>query len=383
MDEQIEQWIIDKLNGQLSEEEDVKLTEWLQASDQHRMEFEEMMRIHRCLLEMKEEFVPDISARLAFVKSHPRKALKRRGWLAYAAMVVLLLSVGIVWWKNQQMEEGLYGLENSVSLVTPAQSHAYFVMSDGEQIAIAPDLKDTVLRKETAEIRIDSNRLLHYINREKGTKNVRKLVVPKGGEYRLMLPDGSVVWLNSASELEFWEGTDLPERVVRLQGEGYFKIKRDTLHPFIVETEKLTVKVLGTEFNLSAYKDENQAKTTLVNGVVDVFAKQGGSVRLRPGQQAQTMGEQLSVQEVDVASVISWIDGKFCFDEVRLEEIMRQVSRWYDVEYTFEQEVLKEIRFSGAIQKFRPLNDLLRMIEATAPVRFVIEEKQLVIIDKK
>ncbi len=383
MDEQIEQWIIDKLNGQLPEEEEAKLAEWLRESDNHRQEFEEMQRVHRCLLGMKEEFVPDIQAQLALVKSYPRKVLTRRTWLAYAAVVVLLLSVGIVWWKHQQAGDVFRNDEEYVQLVTPAQSHAYFVLSDGAQIAVAPNLKDTVLRKERAEIRIDADRTLHYVPQEDGVNSVQKLVVPKGGEYRLMLEDGSVVWLNSDSELSFWDGSNSQERVVCLRGEGYFKVKKDTLRPFLVKTEKLTVKVLGTEFNLSDYEDEIHAKTTLVNGAVDVLSKQGETVRLQPGQQAQTTGEQLSVQEVDVASVVSWVEGKFYFDEVCLEEIMRQVSRWYDVEYSFQQDALKEICFSGAIQKFRPLNDLLRMIEATAPVHFLIEGKHLIITDKK
>ena len=140
MDEQIEQWIIDKLNGQLPEEEEAKLAEWLRESDNHRQEFEEMQRVHRCLLGMKEEFVPDIQAQLALVKSYPRKVLTRRTWLAYAAVVVLLLSVGIVWWKHQQAGDVFRNDEEYVQLVTPAQSHAYFVLSDGAQIAVAPNL---------------------------------------------------------------------------------------------------------------------------------------------------------------------------------------------------------------------------------------------------
>lgn len=303
--------------------------------------------------------------------------------MSYVATGLLLLGLGGGWWLQEQQKQRESGFQESVRLDAPVNKLAYFVLADGGQFFVPSDVKDTIfVRDKRVMVCIDSGRMLHYKNQEVGVQVIQKLVVPNGGEYRLKLEDGSVIWLNSASELEFPAHFGEQERVVRLKGEGYFKIQKDTLRPFRVETEKITVKVLGTEFNLMAYADETGAATTLVKGAVEILTSQGNSVCLRPGQQLLSDGKQMTVREVDAASVVSWIEGKFSFENATLQEIMQQVGRWYDVKYTFVRAELKNIRFSGAIQKFRPLSDLFRMIEATAPVSFVIEGEQVVITGK-
>ena len=169
---------------------------------------------------------------------------------------------------------------------------------------------------------------------------------------------------------------------MRLVGEAYFKVKKDSSRPFYVATERVDVRVLGTEFNVSAYEEDRGVATTLVNGSVRVDARGGESVVLEPGQQALTTGGGIEVQDVDVSYVTSWVNGKFSFDNSRLENIARQVSRWYDVKISFEDDDLKEIRFSGAMLKFRPLSDLIEMIEATSFVRFSVKGENIIISRK-
>ncbi len=164
-----------------------------------------------------------------------------------------------------------------------------------------------------------------------------------------------------------------------LTGEAYFKVKRDSLRSFCVVTERAKVQVLGTEFNVSAYGDDRDVVTTLVNGMVRVELQKGEFVELKPGEQARTAGEDIEVRKVDVAFETSWITGKYSFDNVRLEELVRQVSRWYDVNISFEEEALKEVRFSGAVLKFRPLEDLIEMIEATSFVQFRVKDNSIII----
>ncbi len=198
----------------------------------------------------------------------------------------------------------------------------------------------------------------------------------------MVLEDGSVVWLNSASSLEIPECFAAGERRVRLVGEAYFKVKKDSSRPFYVATERADVRVLGTEFNVSAYEEDRDAVMTLVNGAVRVDARGGESVVLEPGQQALTAGGKIEVQDVDVSYVTSWVNGKFSFDNSRLEDIARQVSRWYDVKISFDDDDLKDIRFSGAMLKFRPLSDLIEMIEATSFVRFSVKGENIIISGK-
>lgn len=198
----------------------------------------------------------------------------------------------------------------------------------------------------------------------------------------MVLEDGSIVWLNSASTLEIPERFAAGERRVRLVGEAYFKVKKDSSRPFYVATERVDVRVLGTEFNVSAYEEDRGVATTLVNGSVRVDARGGESVVLEPGQQALTTGGGIEVQDVDVSYVTSWVNGKFSFDNSRLENIARQVSRWYDVKIFFANESVKKIRFTGGMVKFKPLDDLIRMIESTSPVRFSVKGKTIVISEE-
>lgn len=161
-------------------------------------------------------------------------------------------------------------------------------------------------------------------------------------------------------------------------GKGYFKVKRDTGRLFYVETERLNVRVLGTEFNLFAYKNDLMSSATLINGVVRMIECRGDSVMLKPGQLLSEK-KGLEVQEVDVAYITSWVDGKSHFEDVRLEDIALRIARWYDVKISFQQEDLKEVRFSGVMLKFRPLGDLIGMIEATSYVRFSVQGDSLVV----
>ena len=214
------------------------------------------------------------------------------------------------------------------------------------------------------------------------TKRYNQLIVPNGGEYRMLLEDGTVVWVNSASTVEIPEHFGDTERRVRLKGEAYFEVKPDATRPFYVETEQVCIQVLGTKFNMSAYQDDLQVMTTLVSGSVCVSNYDGKRVVLVPGEQAVAFGEEITVEKVDPNSVISWVEGRFKFENARLEDIVKQIVRWYDVPVYFEKEDLKDIHFSGGMLKFRPFKDLMEMIELSSPVRFIIENEKIIISEK-
>ena len=153
----------------------------------------------------------------------------------------------------------------------------------------------------------------------------------------------------------------------------------DAERPFIVETSRMNVKVLGTRFNVNDYDDNEEVSTTLVNGSVEIVSGGQQAFRLVPGEQAYGKENELEKREVNVRLYTSWIDGKFLFNNTELEEIAKQISRWYDVEIFFSNESVKKVRFTGAIVKFKPLDDLVRMIESTSQVRFSVKGKTIVI----
>ena len=172
------------------------------------------------------------------------------------------------------------------------------------------------------------------------------------------------------------------ERRVTLSGEAFFDVAHDDKKPFIVETARMDVKVLGTRFNVNAYEDNEVVSATLVNGSVEVFSGEQQTIRLAPGEQAYGKESELEKREVNVRLYTSWIDGKFMFNNTELEEIAKQISRWYDVQIFFSNENVKKVRFTGAIMKFKPLEDLIRMIEKTSQVRFSVKNKTIVISEE-
>ena len=198
--------------------------------------------------------------------------------------------------------------------------------------------------------------------------------IPRGGEYKVVLPDGTVVWLNAESSLRFPTVFTGKERKVYAKGELYFDVKHDEVKPFIVEVEKdYTVQVLGTEFNIRAYGESSRA-TTLVKGRVQVRGADN-TVLLEPGQQAfEAPGtNDLEVLDVDVAPYVAWHEGKFHFVHVSLKNIMEELSRWYDVQVIFENPVVQNECFTIEMQRFDDFNKVLRLIERTGMVTISVD----------
>lgn len=384
MDERIEELLIKKIDGELTVDEEREFREWLDQSEVHERTWLELENVRKRLNVLREEFHPDVQGRLALVKKRGKRRKRLIVILGrYVALWIILMCVSLFWW-NRERDENVCRTFDKVAI--PGTERAHVVLGDGMRVVIDQTMKDTVLQgKEGWVIRIDSNKVLHYdAGKVDGEREIKKhrLVIPCGGEYRIVLDDGSVVWLNSASSLELPERFAGNVRWVRLMGEGYFKVQRDSSRPFCVETDRGSVWVLGTEFNVSAYEEEGNMVTTLVDGVVRVELQAGETVMLKPGEQALMTGDSIAVRKIDVEFETSWVTGKFCFNDTRLEDIARQVSRWYDVKILFEEEVLKEVRFSGAMLKFRPLSDLIEMIEATSFVRFVVKDDYVVVMKR-
>ena len=206
------------------------------------------------------------------------------------------------------------------------------------------------------------------------------VLLSRTGETKVFyLPDSSRVMLSGDSRLTYNAQFGKTNRELSLRGEAFFQVKRDTSKPFIVETSRMNVKVLGTRFNVNDYDDNEEVSTTLVNGSVEIVSGDQQVFRLVPGEQAYGKENKLEKREVNVRLYTSWIDGKFLFNNTELEEIAQQISRWYDVEIFFSSENVKKVRFTGAIVKFKPLDDLVRMIESTSQVRFSVKGKTIVI----
>lgn len=386
IDDRIYELISGKLENMLSSEEELELSNWLSEDVEHEKVFAEVKKIRDQAKLLHRNFTPDTENVLKRLKGNRGKKVVFRGWWKYAAILIVPLGIALGLWQGLKREQVVEYRQFS-AISTPGTERAILKLLDGKTVLLDSTMKSSLIAQGTdVRIEMDSNRLLRYSpNDSIAVSDVDKnneLIIPKGGEYQIILADGTRVWLNSASKLTFPPYFTGAERRVTLSGEAFFDVAHDDKKPFIVETARMDVKVLGTRFNVNAYEDNEVVSATLVNGSVEVFSGEQQTIRLAPGEQAYGKERELEKREVNVRLYTSWIDGKFMFNNTELEEIAKQISRWYDVQIFFSNENVKKVRFTGAIMKFKPLEDLIRMIEKTSQVRFSVKNKTIVISEE-
>lgn len=306
-----------------------------------------------------------------------RRRIYRLGGVA--AAVLLALGVGYyVWMREPQLDK----MPLVQEVIVPGEAKAELILAGGERLFLGTEVQDSVLKQPGAEVYASGEHLNYVKGEETQEIQYNILRVPRGGEYTVTLQDGSVVQLNSASELRYPVQFAGRERRVFLSGEAYFEVAKDARHPFVVEVGHAEIEVLGTSFNVYSYLEEQKTEATLVEGQVR-FSAGGQEVTLSPGEQGvwDTAGH-LDKREVDVYPYIAWKDGKFVFRKRTLEEVMRIVSRWYNVNVVFEDAVSKQVSFSGNIRRYDDFSQVVGMLEMTGGLEFKIEGKTIYIAAK-
>lgn len=365
------------MREELSDDERRMLDEWLTADERHRTMYaafgREEVLAEQVRLRQTIDWQGD--CRMFMLK---RKALRRRRLLyrslRYAAVFILLLSGLTVWFVNSFPTDG------PVPGDEPAdnRNRAFLTLTGGEQIVLRNDtMIDPVLSQRGAQIEIRENRIT-YSTEPAVHDNIscNTLETSRGGEYILTLSDGTRVWLNAESQLRYPVKFTGKQRTVYLVGEAYFDVHPDTAHPFIVISGPAEITVLGTSFNLRAYP-EGDIVTTLVSGAVQMAEKIGGqSVRLAPGEQGcleKTNGYIITKRDVDTYLYTAWKDGRLVFRDIRLEELFTILARWYDLEVFYLHPEVKDIRFTGDMDKTERFEDILRIIEQNRRVHFHVK----------
>lgn len=305
-----------------------------------------------------------------------------RSWLRYAAIIFIPLLIGSLSFWMLHWEQVPETKASILGTLEPGYRQAILKLSNGEQIDLTIIRQDTVLTREGMTICLDSSRSIFYEDETVSNRDAEynTIVVPRGGEYRLVLADGSMVWLNSDSELKFPVVFNGKQRKVFLKGEAYFDVVKNQALPFVVDVAGMEVKVLGTRFNINAYREDGVFQTTLVSGKVEVRnVNNAESIVLLPDQQAQLKDGRLSVSTVDASVYTAWINGKFYFESESLSEIAAQLERWYDVDFFFAREELKRYEFTGVIRRDYTANQILDIIAKTTNVRFEIKGRTVVV----
>lgn len=302
-------------------------------------------------------------------------------FLPYAAAVLLiLLGVWYFTFTHQPLSDRT-DAHVSVNDVAPGGNRATLTFADGRTVALDETQSGIIVDDQNISYR-DGDKLLELRNHA-GAVQYATLTTPRGGTYEITLPDGTRVWLNAASTLKYPSFFNGDERVVELEGEAYFSVTEYTGEkgniPFKVLSKGQTTEVLGTEFNITAYSEETNIKTTLVSGKVKVVSGNETTI-LQPGQQSILGNRGIQVETLDVRPYIAWKDGQFHFQRTPFEEIMKQVTRWYDVEIVYGQGIPQET-FSGKVNRNVSLKGVLNIFQlSTIDIR--LDGNRLIINEK-
>lgn len=315
-----------------------------------------------------EKAVDAVSHRLR-EQLHPKKTIKLRKYIPYAAAVLLFFTIGISFYfisTNHRQKRVEFA---AIADVSPGRSAATLTLSNGKKIQLDVHSSGTLASEQGIEVSKTTDGAVVYTGRGmNGSSNtdLNTLSTANGETYRITLSDGSKVWLNAATSLQYAAnlGAGGLRKVKLLAGEAYFEVQKDTNHPFIVETPSQKVEVLGIHFNINSYADEGKTVTTLAEGSVKVSTPgdRGRSTILKPGQQSFIADAHIQVHEADLQVALAWKDGKIYFKDAPIQDVLRQVSRWYDIQVEYKGEPTKEV-FNGGIKRSATLSSVLRILE--------------------
>jgi ferric-dicitrate binding protein FerR (iron transport regulator) len=375
----LEKYLTDSIN----ESEKATLFEMLQSSD-YESELEQI--IDNGFLEGKISGLADPDrAKALFDKITEAGQLHRKPFIsrrlryttAAAAAILLLISVTIYTFRETNNNTSISGKGKINGEIVPGCDKAMLTLTDGSVIILDSTGSRAILQGSTA-IRQHSGQLQYKQQEQETVSGQNTLTTPRGGQYRLRLPDGSDIWLNAASSITYPTAFTGNRRKVAVTGEVYMEIAKNENMPFEVSVNGVEITVLGTRFNINAYKDEPSITTTLLEGAVKV-SKGNNDQLLMPGQQEQLLpnGKIEIVNDIDTASVVAWKNGMFSFNDADIPAVMRQVNRWYDAEIVYQSEVSQH--FMGSIPRTVPISKLLTMLELTGRLHFRIDGRKIIV----
>jgi transmembrane sensor len=327
-----------------------------------------------------EEFGRQIFEQLPGSERIERKALGWQ-WLAASAAIVLL-TIGLsVHFLNTKSASTLAVSNN----IRPGTNNVILTLSNGKRINLNSETNGQIALQSGISITKSAGGLITYtavnVTNHPASSIQNNLTTPVGGQWHVMLPDGTQVWLNDASSFSYPSSfSNQKERIVTLVGEAYFEVAKDKNHPFIVKNEQQKIEVLGTHFNVNSYKDEFSIKTTLLEGSVKVSSNTSHQFKLlTPGQQSILSADKLTVNNADVEEATAWKNGYFRFNDENIQSIMRKLSRWYDIDVIYSGNISDE-GINGKVSRSRNISQVLNALEATKTLHFKVEGRRITVM---
>lgn len=306
--------------------------------------------------------------------------------VAVAASIAVLLGTGIFYFTKTK-EQPIQVAEKPQE-IAPGGNKGILTLSNGKQIVLADiSAKDTIAKEgeeDEVTIKMGANGVITYIinpntDASKADANLfNTLSTPTGGQYNIVLADGTKVYLNAVSSIKYPTQFNGDQRIVELDGEAYFEVAKNKNKPFIVKSGDQDIEVLGTHFNVHAYDNESVVKTTLLEGSVAVSYKNQKAI-LKPGQQSNVSDKfsKITVKQVDTEAAIAWKNGRFKFDNADLKTVMRQLERWYGIKVQYRGDV-PDVRFNGGTFMNKNLSEVLKVLELSN-IKFKVEGKTIIV----
>lgn len=369
------------LDGKCSEEEKAALDTWYLSLTENRTD------------NLTEPGYEQLEAEMWNViekAAHPHQQTKPLKLVQYnriryvaAAIVLCILGVGIfLYFKQHQMATvEVTGFANDIK---PGRDRAYLTLADGKRIDLSGASAGQLAEQAGIVVEKSADGQLVYTVADQKLASVQQfntIETPRGGKYQLNLPDGTRIWLNSASSLKYPVSfAHLKERKVELSGEGYFEVAKNKDQPFRVISGKQEVEVLGTHFNINSYGDEPTIRTTLLEGSVKVSSQGSlGAKVIKPGQQASSDGSSITVAQADIEADTDWKNGDFIFRDENIQSVMRKISRWYDVEVIYDGDI-GQSSFGGSISRSKNIAAVLHVLEETGGVHFKLQGRRITVM---
>lgn len=381
------QWelLLKVLSGEMPEN-DPAFQRWLKNKKENRKLYQNLMGKGRNngISFDKDKMFNNISDTIG-LDVRKRILFYQKKWIKYIASFFALVSVGLSSYfilnNHNDTPTSIEYVKTGKNIFEPGSKKAYLLSSKGETIDLSESFE--IKNEDGTIISNKSEGIVHFQQNEAVKKKVEQhtIYVPKGGEYELLLADGSKVFLNSESKLVFPSHFEEGTRQVELTGEAYFDVKKDS-KPFIVKTADMQIEVLGTSFNVNAYPDNTLVNTTLVEGSVKVHVPNNPETFVLTPENNLTLhksSNEISIRKVNTEIYTAWVKGEFVFRNQPLNEILTQLARWYDFTIEYENPAIKTMRFTGSAEKMRSLDYLLNQIQYVTDIEYKNEEDKIIL----
>ncbi|AFD07662.1 FecR family protein [Solitalea canadensis] len=366
-----------KVLGEITDEEMLELEQWRSVNAENQKFYQQFMqqaglnkRLEQADALETEYHLNELMERIQIDGQSIRKMYS---WQKYVAILAIPLMIGVVFYFKSKQKNP----KESVVAVSKTPNGVILLTSEGKKINL-----DEVQKVDNGTIVSTSDdQELVYAKEGENATQMHTIVVPSQRDFKIVLSDGSIVWLNAGTTFTYPVEFSGKNREVTLDGEAFFEVKHNAQQPFLVKTNGVAVEDLGTSFNIKSYQKDSKVLTTLVSGKAKVVSTTDASqsAMLSPGYQSAyyVSSGQIDVKAVEINPVIAWKEGKFVFEHQRLEDIMNDISRWYGLEIDFANEGLKKLEFNGTISKSEPYDRIIQVLENTGKVKFRISQNKI------